>query len=94
MHASIADGRAALQAREATSYDEYDLNVLICAQVQSKRETLILIDAQRSRLEHELSLLGVSRVCSDEFDGADLDSTLVKWNDEKTSCDALSAKEM
>jgi hypothetical protein len=91
VHASIADGRAALQAHETMSYDEYDQNVLICAQVQPKREELIRIDAQRSRLEHELSLLGVSSVCCDEFDDADLDSTLVKWNDEKTSCDALQA---
>jgi len=59
-HARIGECRQHLLERERATYDEYDRNVAVLAQIRPKREALAHVDARCTRLEGELRPFGAA----------------------------------
>ena len=74
-HARIVDCRQRLLERELMTYDEYDENVAILSQVHPKREARLRFEAQRTRLESDLSPFGAS---DDEAEVSEADVMLAQ----------------
>lgn len=88
--ARIDDSRRRLRERAEMTYDEYDANLAIRAQVQPLREALARVDAQCARLEGELSPFGASDDEA-EISEADVERLQAGFDADQSTHDELQA---